>query len=347
MTIEREYRNQAEQLGQGYDSFDDRIKLNSAIDYSEREVKEDTTSQCTFFLQKVENKQKLGEILNTSISGSASLLLFRGEAKAKYFSQINTEKQSVLLFLNYQFIGASRRIMNPKLSDTAQNLLHETRRNPHEFRRVYGDELICGFRKGAEYSALIQIESDEKDDKNQIALEAKAYINLLIKKIEADGKIENNTNQSFENKNTTIYCYKNGLPIEYESPSAILTIDDMIKDFNHFKRGLAETGGKENIAFFADYDQLIDTRDCSILTPELRTLKDKLKILRAIKMQKQVQLVQDSNNLRFNPSNKMNVTKPQNMAELEKSIYEIDNFIRRCPIEPDLIDSEQYRRLIG
>lgn len=349
MTIEKECRNQAEKLGLGYDSFNDKILSNSAIDYSEEDVHEDTKGHDTFFLQQVQNKQNLGDIFNGSISGSVSALfipcpvILGGEAKARYFSQINIEEKSAYLFLNYKLIGASRRIINPKLSATAKNLLHETRRNPNEFRRVYGDEFIVGFRKDAEYNALIQIHSSQNEDINEIALEVQAYISSLISHIEGKAQAENKTNQSFENKQTTVYCYKTGVLIEDQSSNAILTIEDMIEDFNQFKKGLAKTGGKENIAFFENYDGLID-RVCPILTPELQNLKSKLNRLRAIKMRKQTKLLEYSNKLRFNPTGSDN--HRQEIALLDNSIYDIDNFIRRCAVEPDLINSEQYRRFI-
>jgi hypothetical protein len=354
MTTEREYRHQGEVLGSGFDSFQEILLPNRAInldDVNEDElIDKNFLPQDTFVFQQIENKQALGEMLNTSISvsGITPILvghcpcLLAGEAKAQYFKKSNINQSNIYLFLDYKFTGVSYRIKNPKLSEEATNLLHDKKHNLDEFRRIYGDEFIVGFRKGAEYTALIEIESTETSKQEQKAFEIISFLQSIFASI--GGGIgfnwEEKTDEYFKNTKTTISCFRRGVPVG----NTVFTIEQLIEDFTDFQKMLKQRMGVKYISLFADYDQLIDTRNYRILRPELMELKRKLKTLRAIKTQKQVKILACENILRFGDSQSSNLD--QQIRILEYSVSKIQDFIRRCEIEPELINSREYKKII-
>ena len=357
MTIEREYRNQGERLGSGFDSFKEILLPNSAIDLDninkDELIDKNFLPKDTFVFQQIEDEQALGNMLNTSISvsGITPILvghcpcLLQGEAKAQYFKKSNINQNSIYLFLDYQFTGGSYRIKKPKLSQEAIEFLHDKRHNLHEFRRIYGDEFIVGFRTGSEYTALIEIESAEKSKQEQNAFAIISFLQSIFAGIGGGVGFnwEDKTDEYFKNTKTTISCFRRGVSVG----NTVFTIEQLIKDFTDFQDKLKQQGGGvEYISLFADYDQLIDTRNYRILSPELIELKRKLKTLRAIKTQKQIKILACENQLRFGGSNSNSSDLPQQIIELEDSVSKIQDFIRRCEIEPELISSREYGKII-
>jgi hypothetical protein len=360
MTTEREYRHQGETLGSGFDSFEERLLPNIAIDLDDVNedelIDENFLPKDKFVFQQIADKQVLGEMLNTSISvsGTTPILLghcpclLEGEAKAQYFKQSNINEDNICLFLDYQFTGASYRIKKPKLSQEAIELLHDKRRNLDEFRRIYGDEFIVGFKKRAEYTAQKEIEVAEKSKEEQKSFGIISALQSAFVTVIGGGlgfKLEEEAKEYLKSTKTTISCFRNGSPVG----DTVFTIEQMIKNFTEFQTTLKkrkEKGGVKYISLFADYDQLIETRNYRILRPELKELKRKLKDIRARKTQRQIEILVCENKLRFGDSNSNSPNLPQQIRKLEDSVSKIQDFIRRCEIEPELISSQEYKEIL-
>ena len=151
------------------------------------------------------------------------------------------------------------------------------------------------------------------------------------------------TKEYLKSTKTTISCFRNGSPVG----NTVFTIEQMIENFKEFQTMLEkrkEKGGVKYISLFADYDQLIETRNYRILRPELKELKRKLKDIRATKTQRQIEILVCENKLRFGDSNSSNL--PQQIRKLEDSVSKIQDFIRRCEIEPELISSQEYKEIL-
>jgi hypothetical protein len=61
-------------------------------------------------------------------------------------------------------------------------------------------------------------------------------------------------------------------------------------------------------------------------------------------VKKQIKILACENQLRFGGSNSSDL--PQQIIELEDSVSKIQDFIRRCEIEPELISSREYGKII-
>jgi hypothetical protein len=346
-TQERECPNQAECLGDGFDSFTENFCNNIAIKLDridEKKLKkqaEEYPLEEFYSFDQIENACSLSELLNVSgtVSGEGFLLgsvpcMISANTKGAYFSSKTIKEESLYILLNYQVKNNVYRITNPELSDRAKNILNSSK--SAEFKKKFGDEFIIGFRTSAEYTALIEVLLNEKEKKNNIFFEINAMISSLLAMATGDFTIRKNheKTENLKKFNTN----EDGLAI---------TLDELIDDFRKFKKNLSINGCVKSSAIFAEYDRLIDVpRDIHILTPELKFLKSKLIRLKNKKIKKELELFKFENKLRFESNSDLVKEENQKILELNGDIYKINDFIERCLFLPDLVETKEYEEYL-
>ncbi|NJM17917.1 MAG: hypothetical protein HC874_15855 [Richelia sp. SL_2_1] len=340
---EREFRDQGEYLGIGFDSFEEQF-LSTAIelkDIKENELRQDDLTNPrpeTFSFVKIHDEKDFSKSFSISGSISGSMLLghaglLNGEAKAKYFHSNNINFDNLCILLNYQITYHAYRIKQPQLSIEAKNFFNQE--NPENFRNKYGDEFIIGFRTGAEYTALIEVSSQGTEKKEEMYFDIQAALyNIYQAKGKAD--LKQDAKEKINQRKTNVLVYRKGSKIS-EKP-AIFTLEEMIEDFRSFHENVKQTGGVKYTAIFAEYDQLKEFGSKSIITPELRELKYHINSLRLQKLKYQGELLDLSNELNFGK-----ISSSSKEKEIRNKIYQIDSYIRECYQYSDIIEPERMK----
>ncbi|NJO65625.1 MAG: hypothetical protein HC836_48370 [Richelia sp. RM2_1_2] len=342
---EREFRDQGEYLGIGFDSFEEKF-LGTAIkleDIKENELRQDDLTNPrseTFSFVRIHDQKDFSKLFSISGSISGSMLLghaglLNGEAKANYFSSNNIKLNNLCILLNYQITFDAYRIKQPQLSSEAQNFNNQ---NPEEFRNKYGDEFIIGFRTGAEYTALIEVSSQETKKQEEMYFDIQAAL-YNIYQAKSQVNLKQDAKEKINQLKTNILVYRKGSKIS-EKP-AIFTLEDMIEDFRSFHENVKQTGGVKYTAIFAEYDQLKEFGGKSIITPELRELKYHINSLRLQKLKYQGELLDLSNELNFGSS--LSKDSSSKEKEIKNKIYQIDSYIRECYQYSDIIEPERMK----
>ncbi|MFK0732066.1 MAG: hypothetical protein ACFKPT_13635 [Gloeotrichia echinulata GP01] len=348
---EREFYDQGERLGLGFDSFQEKF-LSAAIDCGDENEEElrkkvsESPLESLFSFEHIHDEFELCKSfsISGSISGNAlfgHVGMLSGQARANYFSNKNINVKNLCILLNYQIKNRAYRIQNPKLSDSAKNFLNS--QGPEEFIKKFGDEFIIGFRTGAEYTALIEVFSQEINNQEQTYLDIKATLSSILYQVEASGNHENKSTDTLNQLKTNILCYKKGSKISEKG--IVLNLEQMIQDFTSFQKGLKETGGIEYTAIFAEYDQLEEIQKKPILTRELSELKHYVNLLRLQRLKHQEELFDWKNQLKFQKASK-NTDIDTKIKHLKDKIYQIDSYIRECYQAPNLIEPQILKKYL-
>jgi hypothetical protein len=346
---EREYYGEGEYLGIGFDSFQEKF-LSTAINcenIKEEDLRKraiELSSEIQYSFEHIQSKSDLCKSfsLSGSISGALStgtVGMLAGHARGQYFSNKNTKFENLCILLNYQLKNQAYRIKNPELSTNAKNFLESY--GSTEFRKKFGDEFIIGFRTGAEYTALIEVLSVEKEEQEKKYLDIKTTISNIFYQVDLTSQINNEDRKKLQEFNANISCFKKGSTIS--DNSMILTFEQMIYDFKEFQRNVKATGGVEYTTIFADYDQLLDIKH-NIITPDLSELKHNINQLKFQRIKYQEELLDIENKLKFKEAE--HIALFEEIKKIKDKIYKIDSYIRQCYQIPDFIKPQVLRRYL-
>lgn len=329
---EREFSNQGEHLGMGFDSLKERIYSSSAIDLSkinEEELKRESEKvplEEYYSFYCIENGKMLSKAfsISASISGDGIGMIgpvpcvMSASIKGDYFSAKQMKEENLNILLTYQLKNTVYRIKNPELSDQAKNILANSP-DSKEFRRKFGDEFIVGFRTGAEYTALIEIFGVEKESKEEVYSKINAVLAplLIMPKGNFSGDFRTEKIESLKEFKSQVICFKK--PANLSGHPAI-NLEQLVHDFADFKASLLERGCVKYATIFSDYDQLVDVQR-NILSPDLKRLKSKLKRLERVKIKQKIQLLGVENHLRFEEKN----------SDLNKELYRLSLVVQKSP----------------
>jgi hypothetical protein len=349
---EREFLNLGEMLGMGFDSLQEKLCPNSAIDLSKinekilQQEQEKLNQQDIFDFKHIENKEMLAEQFNISGSvsgqGFVAPLLISASMRGEHFNVNQIKEENLYILLKYQLFNTAYRLIDPKLSVEANNILNSSS-DSGEFRKKFGDEFIIGFKTGAEYTALIEIFDVEKQKQESTYGEINAAVNKIIFEAELDVSVKREKLEVSKNFSNQVKVVRK----PSHSARSVMNIDDLITDFIEFKNYIRNKPCPNYTMIFSDYDQLVGINK-SILTPKLKQLKSKLNKLRAHRTNKKIELFNFENRQKFDKNIELLQIEGRvqqsldRVNELHSYINDINEFIDECLYLPNAINSEKY-----
>ena len=348
---EREFLNLGEMLGMGFDSLQEKLCPNSAIDTSKNEEQsQKMQAQDMFDFKYIKDQKMLAEQFNISgsVSGKGSFgpLSIAAIMRGEHFSVNQVEEENLYILLKYQLFNTAYRLINPRLSVEANNILNSSS-DSGEFRKKFGDEFIIGFKTGAEYTALIQIFDVKKRDQVNTYGEINAAVNKIMFEAELSVSSKTEKLEVLKKFSSQVSVFRK----PSNSEKLVMSLDTLIEDFMDFKKRIRNEPCPQYITIFSDYDKLVDINK-SILTPKLKQLKSKLNNLREHKMRQEVHLLNLENLQKFDKN--IEVLKIQGegqhlldrVSELRSYINAVNEFIDECLYLPNAINSEQYDKFL-
>ena len=191
-------------LGVGCDSLTGKVN-GEALLFEPAQTIEDAGGQETEFnLRIIEGSSQLAQALNVSASASFSGYGFSASAEAKYLSEQEVSKYSLYALISVRVNNPDRVIRNRRLKPEAYQLLAE--RGWDEFENIYGAEYMSGVTTGGSYYGLIQIETEDFSERQELAakISGSGWGGKLSTEVEQELK------QLFKNKKISITVLQSG-----------------------------------------------------------------------------------------------------------------------------------------
>jgi hypothetical protein len=350
---EREFLNLGEMLGMGFDSLQEKLCPNSAIDQGmlaeqlqKMQAQQKSSLQDMFDFKYIENQGMLAEQFNISgsVSGKGSFgpLSIAASMRGEHFSVNQVKEENLYILLKYQLFNTAYRLINPRLSVEANNILNSSS-DSGEFRKKFGDEFIIGFKTGAEYTALIQIFGVQKNQHFSTYGEINAAVNKIMFEAELSVSSKTEKLEALKKFSSQVSVFRK----PSTSEKSVMNLDNLIEDFMEFKKIIKNGHCPQYTTIFSDYDQLVDINK-SILTPKLKQLKSKLNKLRAHRMTQEIELLNCANRQNFDKNMKLLKFEGESqqlldrVSKLRSNINDINEFIDECLYLPNAINSERY-----
>ena len=218
-------------LGIGCDSLTGKTN-GEALLFDPAQPIEDSGGQDTAFnLQIIEGSSQLAKALNVTASASFSGYGFSASAEAKYLSEQEVSKYNLYALVSVRVTNPDKVIRNRRLKPETFQFLAE--RGWDEFENTYGPEYMSGVTTGGSYYGLIQIETEDFSEREQLAVKisASGWGGKL------DTEVEQELKQLFKNKKISITVLQSG-----GSGDAIeTTLDEMIEQAKNFPQLIKPT----------------------------------------------------------------------------------------------------------
>lgn len=177
----------------------------------------------------ISNKSDYEVEVATSASGTYNIGGTKLSSSANYVSKIKYSETSMTLIAKYEKENQEYDLpsQNPVLTDTAITMMSE---NPSEFRDIYGDYFVQGFKRMSKFSGMYVCTSKSVSDMENFSAEVKAVSNVWS----AEGSAEFTRIASKNSISVEYSIYQVGLKpgVTLPSPSSS---EDIIKALNIFK----------------------------------------------------------------------------------------------------------------
>lgn len=318
----------------------------------------------SYSLEFVQSKTNLYDYLTNSddLIGQAKgnikgvTLYANGSRKSNFFSKVEMNKVHTYILFEYHIRYRAYTLPLPSLSQRAKELWQKS--GADRFRKRYGDEFIIGFAHSAEYSALIEISDQSWKGSGMSKLDLRGAIGAslgvpLSEQFDHKGNLTSNSifgatvkvdkgeaqekSRLSDLYQSTVRCYKRGA---HTQPQIILSLAELIGDFQAFKVDVREHGGIEYMALLADYDYL-DEIDESIVPESLQRLKRQVDRLTQRKQLLEQKLFQLECRNKFSALADCSV-----MEESRGTLDVIDSFMTRYLTTPSLVDPLEIQKLL-
>lgn len=193
-------------------------------------------------LQGIESSLNLTKLL--SVEASASFLggLFGASAEVKISQNQDINSYYTYSLVQVNVINPPRLLRNPRLKDAARDVLVE--QGWQEFAAQYGWEYIEGVITGGSYYALIEIQTTNEVQQQNVKTKLGAYYGLF----KLSGEVETALKEATKDTATNVYVAQSGGvgdPVE-------TTLDAMIQQARDFA-AIAEKEPVSIAAITADY----------------------------------------------------------------------------------------------
>jgi hypothetical protein len=159
--------------GVGIDAVNGSIKGDAVIRTAPEEVSGAEGQKVLFDMMQVESTEELTDALGLGRSERRS----RASAQFNFAQQASVNRYSLYLLVSVSVTNAFRQLRDVRLTQDAVNLWASG--NQEEFRDRYGDEYIHGVLSGGILHAVLQIDTESEEQRQEISAKLEAGYGAL------------------------------------------------------------------------------------------------------------------------------------------------------------------------
>jgi hypothetical protein len=176
----------------------------------------------------IESQEALMESLNISVNASVRYGLASVDAKMEFAESHAVNSYTLYLLLRASVTNPPRYMVNPRLSEPAERVY---KRDPEEFRRIYGDVFIDEIYSGGDFYGLFIFETRDERSKQDLGGELHASVGGFL----AGGEISasfKSTLETFKGQtNMSIKVLRSG-GSGVENPTSLDELKELYRHFN-------------------------------------------------------------------------------------------------------------------
>jgi len=194
--------------------------------------------EINFNLRIIEDSKQLAQALNISLSGSVSGYGLNASAEVKYLSEQNVSKYCLYALASVTVMNAETTIRNCRLKPEVEERLRERGKDGwNRFKEIYGSEYMSGVITGGSYYGLIQVETQDASERQQLSADLSASLSRFGKRANLDSSAEREIKNALQSKwirVTILQSGGNGDPLE-------TTLEEMIEQAQNFPQIIRES----------------------------------------------------------------------------------------------------------
>lgn len=236
-------------FGIGYDALLGEMRGDWVERTEPQPLKGGQGQEIFFQLHKVNSTQELAQHLNFSTNANINCASFiEGSATTAFLSNRKINRYSVYLLLRVVVKNPALQMRDVELKQQAIKLL-KSPGGATEFRKRAGDEFIVGIISGGEYIALIEIEANSEDQKNEIS----GQISAINSNFGFAGNFTTNWKNTISNISKKGYTKIFSLQRGGQETKVPQNIEEMITHAENFPLSVKDSFAKPLQAIFLNY----------------------------------------------------------------------------------------------
>ncbi len=245
-------------LGAGYDSLSGNLRLEAIENYEDLEKLSNAGIQYSRTDYKlVESHQELVKHLNISTSASINASLYGSvEGKMGFLSTQEINKYSVYILAKVVVKTREERIRQPRLTTEAKNVLKK-KRGAEIFRQRFGDEFVLGTVYGGEFIGLLEIKTENEQQKKEISTSIKGSHLTTLTNAKANAECSSVLSEIEKSYQVNAYNLQSG-----GDPGGAITPEQMIEKVINFPHQVQN--GAEAIYRLLLFDYTAILGECNV-----------------------------------------------------------------------------------
>lgn len=193
------------EVGNGFDTVSNDVKVSRAVKGNVRTSPGATGQAGGFSLVIVRGSEEFDDALDVSASARGGIGPFSGSAKASFKQKCKVSTEALFCVLSFNATNALESFHGePTLSEDAEELLRLGKME--RFRTRFGNRFISGRYDGGEFFGSIRVESESRDQQQEIA----ASINASFGVFKASGSVDKETSQKLSKEKIEILTMQAG-----------------------------------------------------------------------------------------------------------------------------------------
>lgn len=235
-------------LGRGVDLVSEKPMGNCVDVQSIKPIFNASGKEINFSLTKVTSSQELMKSLSVKAKAKYSAGVGSAKGKASFTDEVSINSQSLFLLINVKVTNPTLTLDNPKLRPEAANVLIS--RGKEAFRKACGDEFVRSQVTGAEFAAVLEIQTSDESHKQAIDASLKGSYGAASGSASFSSRLE----EIVKNNKTQVYVYQSGGSAEKIDISA----DGLINIATEFPAKVNAENARPIDAFTASYENLLN-----------------------------------------------------------------------------------------
>ncbi|HET9239162.1 MAG TPA: hypothetical protein VFO10_18020 [Oligoflexus sp.] len=128
-------------------------------------------------LKLAENSRQLEESLNITAEASARAFIFGASSKTKFISSKNINSLSTFVIIRMQVLNPTQSMISPSISPLLLDVLKKE--GAASFREKCGDYFVTGYTSGAEFIAILKLDSSTEQEKKDLSTSLSANMGIF------------------------------------------------------------------------------------------------------------------------------------------------------------------------
>lgn len=204
MQMTQELEDAYKTWGRGYNKLTDSA-AGTCVDPGPVAPAGDWPGQTMYYaLELIESSEKLHQKLEVSASADVKFGLGQSvDGKVTFAKNVDMSSTAVYVLASVQVENAPRSIPNAQLTQVAWDTLAV---NPSRFREMCGDAFLAGMRNGAEYRAVIKIQTNSQEEKTHLV----SQLNVKLPVVNGSASFEHALTTVLAGRQISTWGYQRG-----------------------------------------------------------------------------------------------------------------------------------------